>query len=51
VAEVGEGSSGDWERNLGGGGVGIFDVGDGVILIVKTEGAQQTVGLEIWLCG
>ena len=49
VAEDGEVSSGDWERSLGESRAGTFDVGDGVVPIVKTEDAQQTVGLEIWL--
>lgn len=49
VAEDGEISGRNRERNLGESGVERFDPDDSIPLIVKAERAQQAVNLDIWV--
>ena len=37
--------------SLGKSGIESIDVDDGILLIAKTEGAQETVDLDIWVVG
>ena len=49
VLENGNVSGRDWERNLGESGVERFNVDNSILLVVKSESAQQAVNLDIWV--
>ena len=49
VSKNGEISGRDRERNLGKSRIKRFNVDDGILLVVKSESAQQTVNLDVWV--
>jgi len=49
VTENGEVGGRNRERDLGKSGIERFDADNSVLLIVKTEGVQHTVNLDIWV--